>query len=148
MSDQKARTGSRVLCLDGGGMRGLSMILLLKELMLQVRIQSKLNYTPEPRNCFDYICGTSSGGLIAILLGRLGKTLQESEDAFRNLGTEIFAEGNVSRTVNLMFRGSRHSSDRLREVVVDLAKEQDMFDKDLARKNHVPVSTILMKNAE
>lgn len=70
-----AGTRPRVLCLDGGGIRGLSEILILKELMLQVRIQNHLGYTPEPYECFDFICGTSTGGLLAVLIGRLGKTL-------------------------------------------------------------------------
>jgi patatin-like phospholipase/acyl hydrolase len=128
-----------VLCLDGGGMRGLSMVLLLKELMLQVRIQSKLDFTPEPWQCFDFICGTSTGGLIAVLLGRLGKTLQECEALFRTLGTKIFAEGGVHQKFRLAFRGSKHASNGLREVLQQQGGEQNMFDGKSITRGHVPV---------
>ncbi len=50
---EHSNTRPRILCLDGGGIRGLSEILILKELMLQVRIHNRLDYTPEPRQCFD-----------------------------------------------------------------------------------------------
>src|SRR5579862_6936456 len=64
----------RVLSLDGGGIRGLSSLLILKEIMDAIRrkTQNTQNATP-PRPCeyFDLIGGTSTGGLIAIMLGRL-----------------------------------------------------------------------------
>lgn len=63
----------------------------MKELMLQVRIHNNLEYTPEPRQCFDLICGTGMGGLLAVLLGRLGKSLAECESLFRSFGSEMFA---------------------------------------------------------
>jgi patatin-like phospholipase/acyl hydrolase len=41
-------------------------------------IQSDINATETPRPCdyFDLIGGTSTGGLIAIMLGRLGMVCQ------------------------------------------------------------------------
>ena len=52
---------SRKLCLlslDGGGFRGLSELLILKELMTMINPSSP----PEPFECFDMIGGTSTGG--------------------------------------------------------------------------------------
>ena len=61
----------RILALDGGGVRGLSSLLILKKLMQEVqRIKGDSNL-PLPCEYFDLICGTSTGGLIAIMLGRL-----------------------------------------------------------------------------
>lgn len=61
----------RVLALDGGGIRGLSSLLILQNIMDEVGAKSK---DPDPKPCkyFDLIGGTSAGGLIAIMLGRLG----------------------------------------------------------------------------
>ena len=79
----------RILSLDGGGVRGISSLLLLKKIMDRVReerdLQGHVEVEPSSKNpgnnkqlrsirpCeyFDLICGTSTGGLIAILLGRL-----------------------------------------------------------------------------
>ena len=61
----------RVLALDGGGVRGLSSLVILREIMEEMQRLAKLNETPHPCNYFDLIGGTSTGGLIAIMLGRL-----------------------------------------------------------------------------
>lgn len=137
-------TGPRILCLDGGGIRGLSEILILKELMLQVRINNNLDYTPEPRQCFDLICGTSTGGLLAVLLGRLGKSLAECESLFRSFGSEIFAGGFLRRASRMVFTGSRHGSEGLVRVIQAEAgaNQDDMFepDEDSSARGHVPAS--------
>jgi hypothetical protein len=55
MSERKLR----LLCLDGGGVRGLSSLYLLQQLM---QAANKDN-PPKPCNFFDMIGGTSTGGL-------------------------------------------------------------------------------------
>jgi patatin-like phospholipase/acyl hydrolase len=67
----------RILSLDGGGVRGISSLYILKELMAQAARQQAVDRPNEPRSVprpcevFDMICGTSTGGLIALMLGRL-----------------------------------------------------------------------------
>jgi len=67
----------RILSLDGGGVRGISSLYILKELMAQASRQWALDRPndqrsiPRPCDVFDMICGTSTGGLIAVMLGRL-----------------------------------------------------------------------------
>lgn len=67
----------RILTLDGGGVRGLSEVLILKYLMARLkfmeekRLKMKLEHLPDPWKYFDLICGTSTGGLLALMLGRL-----------------------------------------------------------------------------
>jgi len=61
----------RLLSLDGGGVRGLSSLLILREIMEEIQRQSGREETPLPSQYFDLIGGTSTGGLIAIMLGRL-----------------------------------------------------------------------------
>ena len=60
----------RILSLDGGGVRGLSSLLILRNIMEEI---ARRNDTAEARPCeyFDLIGGTGTGGLIAIMLGRL-----------------------------------------------------------------------------
>lgn len=54
----------RLLALDGGGVRGLSALQILKQLMDTVDPESP----PKPCDYFDMIGGTSTGGLVAIIL--------------------------------------------------------------------------------
>src|SRR5215470_10800506 len=68
----------RILSLDGGGVRGISTLYILKDLMRQIARQYPANkpalqpdITPLPCQYFDLICGTSTGGFIALMLGRL-----------------------------------------------------------------------------
>jgi len=61
----------RILALDGGGVRGLSALLILRELMNDIKQIAKLEEVPLPCTYFDLIGGTNTGGLIAIMLGRL-----------------------------------------------------------------------------
>ena len=67
----------RILSIDGGGVRGISTLYILKELMGQIAREHAANnpdapeISPLPCEYFDLICGTSTGGLIALMLGRL-----------------------------------------------------------------------------
>lgn len=67
----------RILSLDGGGVRGISTLYILKEVMAQIRRQRGTTFESEqspplrPCDVFDLICGTGTGGLIALMLGRL-----------------------------------------------------------------------------
>jgi len=61
----------RILSLDGGGVRGLSSLVILDEIMKDIKRREHLEQVPLPCTYFDLIGGTSTGGLIAIMLGRL-----------------------------------------------------------------------------
>jgi len=50
----------KLLCLDGGGVRGLSSLYILQELMKQVADDPQ--HPPKPCYWFDMIGGTSTGG--------------------------------------------------------------------------------------
>ncbi|KAF8065282.1 hypothetical protein FPV67DRAFT_1451063 [Lyophyllum atratum] len=69
--------GLRLLSLDGGGIRGISELVILKEIMHRIQAEERLGETPLPCQYFDMIGGTSTGGLIALMLGRLGASVQE-----------------------------------------------------------------------
>lgn len=54
----------RLLSIDGGGVRGLSALILLQQLMAHVNNQRKEHGLPEqePWELFDLMGGTSTGG--------------------------------------------------------------------------------------
>lgn len=70
--------------IDAGGIRGLSSLLILQDLMQHINtaIRSKrlgkgTHRNVEPHEIFDFIAGASSGGLIVVMLGKLRMTLKE-----------------------------------------------------------------------
>jgi Patatin-like phospholipase len=65
-------TCPRILSLDGGGARALAALLILREMMALIQNQQGLYEAPFPCEYFDLIGGTGTGGIIAIMLGRLG----------------------------------------------------------------------------
>lgn len=79
-----------VLVLDGGGVRGLSSLLILRNLMEQLGRASPSEAVPRPCEVFDLICGTSTGGLIAIMLGRLRMTVEDAINCYLRFSEGIF----------------------------------------------------------
>ncbi|XP_071439638.1 85/88 kDa calcium-independent phospholipase A2-like isoform X2 [Hetaerina americana] len=67
--DEKVHMGGNVLCLDGGGVRGLVLICMLMEL------EAALGGKPI-QHVFDWVSGTSTGGILALGLAT-GKSLLE-----------------------------------------------------------------------
>jgi patatin-like phospholipase/acyl hydrolase len=57
-------TGLCLLALDGGGVRGLSSLYILKSIMDRLNHERKKNSLPSVKPCevFDLIGGTSTGG--------------------------------------------------------------------------------------
>ena len=71
----------KILCIDGGGIKGLYTATLLAKL--------EETFSVKITDCFDLICGTSTGGLIA-LAASLGKPMSEVVEFYKKYGAEIF----------------------------------------------------------
>lgn len=83
-----------MLSLDGGGVRGLSSLYVLKRIMDGLNAERKRSgQSPQkPADIFDLIGGTSTGGLIAIMLGRLQMDVDECISAYTDLTKVVFNE--------------------------------------------------------
>lgn len=77
----RPRPRSRVLCLDGGGIRGLIIIQML--VALEAIIGQPI------LDCFDWAAGTSTGGVLALLLAR-GKTPRQCLQLYFSLKDKVF----------------------------------------------------------
>lgn len=79
----------RILALDGGGIRGILTVQVLKRLETLLRARS--GGDPEFRLCdyFDLIGGTSTGAILAAGLAT-GMSADELEQLYRELGDAIF----------------------------------------------------------
>ena len=84
---------------DGGGVSGLSSLLILQTMMkyinaaiLEKRRNRRGYEIVGPQQIFDLVAGTSTGGLITIILGKLGMTIEECIKAYHELSRSIFAK--------------------------------------------------------
>ena len=60
--------------------------------MLKIQEKKDLPTPPKPCEIFDLICGTSTGGIVALLLGRLQMTVQEAIDIYCDVSEKIFGK--------------------------------------------------------
>ncbi|KAG6906944.1 hypothetical protein DXG01_011277 [Tephrocybe rancida] len=86
--------GLRLLSLapDGGGIRGLSTLLILETIMHRIKTEQHLEDTPLPCDYFDLIGGTSTGGIIAFMLGRLRMTIEDAIACYDDLAGRVFSQ--------------------------------------------------------
>ena len=92
---------------DGGGIRGYSSLLIVQRLMHEIaqcerRLQEEEGPVPGstrrefdendllPCHYFDYMYGTSTGGLISVMLARLRMTVPQCLEIYRRVGHELF----------------------------------------------------------
>ena len=67
-------------------------MILLQQLMLNIQVVDNLERTPCPAEVFDLIGGTSTGGLVALLVGRLGLSAEEALLEYASLAGRVFSE--------------------------------------------------------
>ncbi|KAL4914979.1 acyl transferase/acyl hydrolase/lysophospholipase [Aspergillus aurantiobrunneus] len=75
-----------ILALDGGGVRALSTLHILKNIMEAIDRESP----PKPCDFFDMIGGTGSGGLLALMLGRLKMDIDQCIIGYTRLCKHVF----------------------------------------------------------
>ena len=71
-------------------MRGLASLMIVDAIMKE--ITAKSGRVLRPCQVFDLIGGTSVGGLIAILLGRLGLDCRTAIDIYKTIVKKLFGE--------------------------------------------------------
>lgn len=87
----KHPNGLRLLALDGGGVRGIVALVMLDELMKRVKTKKGLTEMPRPVDYFELAAGTSTGGIIGIMLFRLRMTVQDTIDEYFKIGKDVFS---------------------------------------------------------
>lgn len=95
MSPKANVARNTILSFDGGGVRSFASLLILEKLMRNIREQVNVSsYTSsekiKPCDVFEFMFGTSSGGLISIMLGRLRMYEQEAIQQFQLHADMIF----------------------------------------------------------
>ncbi|CAM9166716.1 unnamed protein product [Chrysoparadoxa australica] len=111
--------GVRVLCLDGGGTRGVLSIAMLKEL--------KKATGQEPRDMFDVIMGTSTGGIIAALIGLEGNSVDTCAQMYDDL-VQIIFQKKAGAGVKLAMKQGFYDEEKWMEILASILGDQTMID--------------------
>lgn len=109
----------RILCLDGGGVRGVFTAAALAR--IEEQTQKRIV------DHFDLICGTSTGGIIAIGLA-MGLSAAQLLEFYRERGPVIFPyTSRFARTAGLfrqLFLGPKLSHDALKRELHEVLKDR------------------------
>ena len=89
MTENKTSVPFRVLCLDGGGMRGVYQAAFLDTFATRVTSNLKQSDVIDIGKAFDLVVGTSTGGIVACAL-TAGVSLELVRALYRDHGGEIF----------------------------------------------------------
>ncbi|GAW81676.1 hypothetical protein, conserved [Plasmodium gonderi] len=147
---RKKKRKLRILCLDGGGIRGLLSIEILK------CINSHLK-----KNIFEYfdiICGTSTGAIISILIGLEKAHLNEIEFLYNLLINKIFQKDMYAvRNTRYLLKHSYYDSNILSNILNSFFKNIKMFHYNAdfftpyvftvsTQMNVTPLQPVILKN--
>ncbi|RDW89126.1 hypothetical protein BP6252_01158 [Coleophoma cylindrospora] len=125
--DHLEQSGICILSLDGGGVRGLFTLLILKALMSSINTERLKDGKLEAKPCdiFDLIGGTSTGGIIAIMLGRLEMSVDECITTYTRMFEKVFGKRGLPVNIFGKVKG-RFDSIVLEECIADILKERKL----------------------
>lgn len=130
------KQGLRILSMDGGGMKGLATVQMLKQI--------EQGTGKRIHELFDLICGTSTGGMLAIALTIKQMSLDQCEEIYKKLGKLVFAEPilkdneaatwrekldqlykSSSQSFRVVVHGSKHSADQFERLLKEMCADDD-----------------------
>ncbi|KAK5089974.1 hypothetical protein LTR05_000142 [Lithohypha guttulata] len=123
----------RILSLDGGGVRGYSMLIILQELMYRAYVETegkppKRDEIPKPCEYFDLIAGTGTGGLIAIMLGRLRLDIETCMDVYVRMTKKVFE---TDKTIaGIPYKQTLFKASKLEEAIKQCVAEHTVYEDE------------------
>eukprot|EP01132_Coremiostelium_polycephalum_P001259 gene1259-1588_t len=111
-SELLGNSGYRILSLDGGGVRGIVECVVLKEI-------ERLCYGIPIVQLFDYIIGTSTGGIITMTIGPARKSVEQTIHYFENIALTAFQPKGYFTGLGLIFYGAKYQRETLHKALID-----------------------------
>jgi hypothetical protein len=103
LSERICKTGpKKLLAIDGGGIRGVLSLEVLKRMEKLLRASSGRGDAFRLADYFDYISGTSTGGIIAAGLS-IGLSVDEIMRFYVQAGAQMFVKANLLRRLRAKF---------------------------------------------
>lgn len=128
----------KILSLDGGGVRGYLSAKILSNLEDYLNNHTKEEMPIGQR--FDFITGTSTGGIIALALA-IGKTAKEIEELYYQYIPKIFGE---KRNSLLAVTAPKYKSSMLELMVTEVFGDYSLEDVE----RHVLITSVNLDNAQ
>lgn len=139
----------KILTLDGGGLQGISTLLILDKLLGAIaRNNGVQDSKPRPCDVFDVIAGIGPGGWLALLLGRFQMDLSAALAEWYTLIDCIAPRSKAEGLFMRLMQNSYYDTDRLVEQIDHLTEfyetDKHMFftPPDGTRCKHVFVSAL------
>jgi len=139
----------KILTIDGGGLQGISSLLILDKLLNAIAPSNQdPNSRPRPCDVFDVIAGIGPGGWLALLLGRFQMDVSAALAEWYNLIDCITPRSKIEELRMRLVEHSYFHTDRLVEQIDQLAEfyetDKHLFftPPDGTRCKHVFVSAL------
>lgn len=113
--DKSKRRGVRILCLDGGGIRGLIEVEILRSLSEAIFSNSSGIQLIKQ---FDLICGTSTGGILSLALSQ-GFELGTCFSLYSSLGDKVFRKSFLGGYPRYLWKGDLYSTEYLEQLFAE-----------------------------
>ena len=109
------------------------MLILLQELMHRTYVEihgnaPKREEIPKPCDHFDLIVGTGTGGLIAIMLGRLRMDIAKCMDVYVRMTKRVFETDKTFAGVP--FKTTLFKASKLEQAIQDCVREHTVYDDE------------------
>ncbi|KAL2758740.1 hypothetical protein ACRALDRAFT_1061859 [Sodiomyces alcalophilus JCM 7366] len=123
----------RILSLDGGGVRGYSMLIIVQEIMHRAYVEMegrapRRHQIPKPCDHFDLIVGTGTGGLIALMLGRLRLDLETCKELYVRLTRMVFE---TDKTIaGIPYRSTLFKASKLEAAIKECVREHTIYESE------------------
>ena len=109
------------------------MLIIVQELMHKTFVEMegrapKRHEIPRPCDHFDLIAGTGTGGLIAIMLGRLRLDLDTCKDLYVRMTRRVFETD--KRFAGIPFKSTMYKASKLEEVIRECVREHTVSERE------------------
>ncbi|KAG6872178.1 hypothetical protein C0995_012312, partial [Termitomyces sp. Mi166 len=94
-----------------GGTRGLSELIILQEIMHRLKYLENTPSVPKPCDYFDIIGGVGTGGIIALMLGRLCMPIDLAIEKYVNFSKKVYSDIKIFSMGSERFKASTFVSE-------------------------------------
>lgn len=114
-------------------MRGYSMLIIIQELMHRTYVEMegkapRRHEIPKPADHFDLIVGTGTGGLIALMLGRLRLDLETCKEVYVRMTRKVFE---TDKTIaGIPYKNTLFKASKLEEAIKECVREHTIFENE------------------